>query len=181
MPTIIALLRGVNVTGNNMIRMEVLRSLCSSLGCSNVKTYLQSGNVVFTTRKKSLPAIARGIESAIEQKHGFRSAVILRTPGEMAAIIKRNPFAGRNLEPSKFVVVFLPSEIPADKKKEVEAIKVGPEEIRACDRELYIYYPDGQGRSKLGPALDRVLKIKGTARNWNSVTKLKEMADEISK
>lgn len=180
MAAIISMLRGVNVGGHNMIKMDALRALYESLKFEHVQTYVQSGNVVFTTKEKNLSTLAASIESAIEKKYGFRPAVILRTGAEMKDVIARNPFAKRrDVEPAKLAVIFFAEELSAEQRKQVEAIKVGPEESKAFPRELYIYFPDGIGRSKLPAAMDRVMKKTGTARNWNSVTKLMGMAEKL--
>ena len=180
MPAIVALLRGVNVGGHNKIAMEELRTICSSLDLADPRTYVQSGNVVFGCPKSSLPKLAARIESAIEKRLGFHSAVVLRTTSDLRQIVARNPFAKRSgIEPGKLVVFFLAEPLDADARKRVLAINVGSEEIQPAERELYIYFPDGQGRSKLPPVLDRTLKTTATARNWNTVLKLLEMAEEL--
>jgi uncharacterized protein (DUF1697 family) len=107
--------------------------------------------------------------------------VILRTMAEMRAVVKKNPFAKREFDPAKLAVLFMNSELTADTRKELESLKLGPEEVKAYAREVYVYFPDGMGRSKLSPVIDRVLKKTGTARNWNSVMKLTEMAAEMEK
>ncbi len=180
MPTIIALLRGVNLGGHNLIRMETLRALCSTCKFEKVQTYLQSGNAIFRTKEKNLTAIGKRLEDAIEKEMGFRPAVVLRTAAEMQDVIARNPFAKRkNLEPSKLAVLFFTDSLSPETRKQVEAIKVGPEEIHAFERELYIYFPNGQGQSKLSAAIDKVMKKTGTARNWNSVTNMMAMAEKM--
>ena len=180
MAAIICLLRGVNVGGHNKIGMDSLRNLCSSLKLSNPQTYIQSGNVVFGTTERDLGRLARRIEDCIEKGHGFRPGIMLRTATEMRDVIARNPFASRkNIDAAKLVVSFL-AEVPtAETAKRLSEIKVGPEELRVSGRELYIYFPDGQGRSKLPAALDRTAKIPATARNWNTVNKLLAMAEEL--
>jgi uncharacterized protein (DUF1697 family) len=180
MTAIICLLRGVNVGGHNKIGMDSLRDLCSSLKLRNPQTYIQSGNVVFATNEKDLGKLARRIEDCIEKEHGFRPTIMLRTAAEMRAIIARNPFASRkNIDPGKLVVSFLAEAPTAEAAKRFTEIKVGPEELRVSGRELYIYFPDGQGRSKLPAALDRAAKIPATARNWNTVLKLLAMAETL--
>jgi len=181
MPTIIAMLRGVNLGGHKLVKMEALRALCDSLQCRNTQTYVQSGNVVFSTKEKNLSKLTRRIEDGIEKSFGFRAAVIVRTPDEMRKAIAANPFAKRELHPSKVIVVFLADELTAETRNQLEAIKVGAEEVKAHAREIYIYYPDGMGKSKFPAAMERVLKKTGTARNWNSVTKLMEMAEKEEK
>jgi len=180
MPAIICLLRGVNVGGHGKIGMDSLRDICSSLKLRSPQTYIQSGNVVFATSEKDLARLARRIEGCIEKAHGFRPSVMLRTAGEMRDIIARNPFASRkNIDPGKLVVSFLAEAPSTEDAKRLANIKVGPEELRVSGRELYIYFPDGQGRSKLPAALDRAAKIPATARNWNTVSKLLAMAEAL--
>jgi uncharacterized protein (DUF1697 family) len=180
MQAIIAMLRGVNVGPHNRISMQALRTLCSSLLLQNAQTYVQSGNVVFTSHERNLIALAKRIEDAFEQTFGFRILVILRTASEMQSVIAKNPFAKRKeIEPGKLLVTFLSEELSSEARKQLEEAKVGPEEIRAQARELYVYFPNGMGRSKLPAVMDRVLKKTGTARNWNSVTRMLEMAEGI--
>jgi len=182
MPVLISLLRGVNVTGNNKMPMEALRQLCESLGLRAAQTYIQSGNVVFKTDAKDLAALARRIEEAIEKKVGFRPGVTLRTTADLKDVIARNPFAKRRgIEPAKLQVHFFLTTSPSAKmQSEILRLKGGhPEELVFGSRELYIYFPDGQGRSKLWPALDRALKKSVTGRNWNTVTKLLAMAETL--
>ena len=181
MQAIIAMLRGVNVGPHNRIKMEALRTLCGSLKLQNAQTYVQSGNVVFMCGEKNLVLLAKRIEDGIEKTFGFRPAVILRTAAEMKAVIKKNPFAKREFDPAKLAVTFLTDELSAEARKQLESIKMGPEELKAYPRELYVYFPDGMGRSKLSPAIDRVIKKTGTGRNWNSVMNLMEMAEEMER
>jgi uncharacterized protein (DUF1697 family) len=176
----ICLLRGVNVGGHNMIKMDALRALCESLGHCDVQTYVQSGNVVFRTKERDITKVGKMVEDAIEKKHGFRPDVILRTTAEMREVIAKNPFAKRKgIEPGKLIVTLLADELGAETKKAVLALKPEPEEIRVRGRELYIYFPDGSGRSKLVPVLSKVMKNKGTGRNWTTVSTLLEMAEKL--
>lgn len=177
---VISLLRGVNVGGRNLIRMDALRTLYESLGLGDVRTYVQSGNVVFSTREKDLQKLAKRIEDGIESKFGFRPSVILRTSAELRDVVARNPFAGReDIEPNKLLIMFLASEPGAEARSKILAIKAEPEELRMDGRELYIYFPDGMGKTKLPLAsIERALKVPGTGRNWNTVTKLLAMAEE---
>ncbi|MFY9724209.1 MAG: DUF1697 domain-containing protein [Bryobacteraceae bacterium] len=181
MPVVISMLRGVNVGGHNKIKMDALRALCESLKLREPQTYVQSGNVVFRTEERDLVMLARRIERAIERKFGFRVPVILRTASEMRDVIARNPFAGRDdIEPSKFAVTFLASRPSDEVRAKVLAIRADPEELHIDGRELYIYFPNGMARPKLsGPLVERTLAIPGTARNWNTVTKLREIADTL--
>jgi uncharacterized protein (DUF1697 family) len=178
MPIMIGLLRGINLAGHHKIKMEELRALCQSLKLRDPQTYVQSGNVIFRTNEKDSVRLAKRIEDAIEKKFGFHADVVLRTTSELKAIIARSPFATRkDLEPARLTVTFLAYDLGKEKCDQILRIKAGPEEVKLGKRELYIYYTDGIGKSKLMPALDRVLQKTGTFRNWNTVTKLLEMAE----
>ncbi len=180
MPIVISMLRGVNVGGHNKIKMDALRALYESLGLRGPQTYVQSGNVIFRTEDRDMVRLARRIEDAIERRFGFRPAVILRTASELRDVIARNPFAKRRgLDPRKLLVSFLASDPGPEARDKVLRIKADPEELRIDGRELYIYFPHGMGRSKLPPVLDRTLKTPATARNWNSVTRMLEMAESL--
>src|SRR5215469_14630058 len=183
MPAIICLLRAVNLGRHNKIGMDSLRDICSSLKLRGPQTYIQSGNVVFSAMERDLlrrGGLARRIEDCIEKGYGFRPNVMLRTAAEMRQVIARNPFASRkNIDPAKLVVSFLAEAPGAEDAKRLLEIKVGPEELHVSGRELYIYFPDGQGRSKLPPVLERTVKIPATARNWNTVNKLLAMAEAL--
>ena len=181
MAVIISMLRGVNVGGHNKIKMDALRALYESMKLREAQTYVQSGNVIFRTDERDIARLAKRIENGIERKLGFRPDVILRTATEMREVIARNPFAKRRgIEPSKLLVTFLGSDPGAEAREKILQIKCDPEELRIERRELYIYFPNGIGRSKLSWAgLEKTLKTPGTARNWNSVTKMLEMAENL--
>lgn len=181
MPVIICLLRGVNVGGHNQIKMDVLRALCVSLKFRDPQTYVQSGNVVFHSDEKDLAKLSCKIADSIERKCGFRPSVILRTAAEMHAVVARNPFAKRSgIEPGKLLVTFLAQKPTREAANALLQLKVSPEELHLIGSELYIYFPVGAGKSKLNWSnLDKILKTTGTARNWNTVTKLLEMAESL--
>jgi uncharacterized protein (DUF1697 family) len=176
---IISLLRGVNVAGHDKIKMDALRALYVSLKLHNPQTYVQSGNVIFATEDSNLDSLANYIETAIEKKFGFRPAVILRSSEELRKIMAQNPFAKRRgIEPSKLLIVFLAATPAKNAMQLLQERNPGPEEVHIHGRELYIYFPNGIGRSKLTTALlDRATGTAGTGRNWNTVTKLLEMAE----
>ena len=180
MKAMICLLRGVNVGGHNIIKMDQLRTLCEALGGSKVQTYVQSGNVVLQTSERDPVKLGAKIEGAIENKHGFRPDVVVRTAAEMREVIARNPFAKRKgIEPNKLIVTFLATEPTFESRTAVLALKPDPEEIRMNGREIYVYFPNGMGRSRLTPLLSRALKNRGTARNWLTVCALLEMAEKL--
>jgi uncharacterized protein (DUF1697 family) len=175
------MLRGVNVGAHNRIKMDALRDLCGSLDLLDAQTYVQSGNVVFKTKERNLSALAKKIRDSIEKKFGFAPEIILRSTSDLRDVIARNPFATmKDIEPGKLLVDFLSSEPAAEACKSVRAMKTDPEKLHIEGREMYIYFPNGAGRSKLSwSALEKILKTPGTARNWNSVTKLLAMAEKM--
>jgi uncharacterized protein (DUF1697 family) len=181
MAVIISMLRGVNVGGHKMVKMDALCTLCGSLGLRDVETYVQSGNVIFRADGRDLVRLRKQIESGIEKTFGFHSDVILRTPAELRDVVKRNPFAARRgIEPKRLAVTFLAGDPGKEAREKLLAIKTEPEELRIEGRELYIYYPDGMARPKLTwPIIEKVLKTSGTARNWNTVTKLIEIGERF--
>jgi uncharacterized protein (DUF1697 family) len=181
MPVLISMLRGVNVVGRNKIKMEALRALYESLGFEDPLTFIQSGNVIFRTKGKNSAALAKQIQNAIERQFGFRPEVILRTTDELRSAIAATPFPRRrNLEPSKILVTFLTAEPGPDVHGTLLGLKGYPEELHLKGRELYIYFPDGVGKSKLPwSKVEKLVQTTGTARNWNSVTKMLAIAEEL--
>lgn len=181
MTVIVSMLRGVNVAGHNLIKMDALRAHYESLGLRDAQTYLQSGNVLFRTKERNLTALGKRIENSIEQSFGFRTPVILRTTSELRDVIARSPFGKRReIDPKKLLVTFLASVPSAEVTEQVLKIKAEPEELHIDGREVYIYYPNGLARPKLSWVMvEKKLKTAGTGRNWNSVTKLLEMAESL--
>ena len=176
------MLRGVNVGGHNKIKMDALRVLYESLKLKCPRTYVQSGNVIFGTNEKNSATLAKKIQIAVERNFGFCPEVILRTAEEMRAAIAASPFVGRNLEPGKTLVTFLAREPIASVGEMLRSLKDFPEELHLLGRELYIYFPDGVGKSKLPwSKVDKLLQTAGTARNWNSVTKMLAIAEEMER
>jgi uncharacterized protein (DUF1697 family) len=170
----LVLLRAVNLAGHNMVRMEDLRAFCSELGCSNVRTLLQSGNLVLDAPATDAAGLERRLELEAAERLGVRTDFLVRTPDEWRTAIARNPFR-RDAEnrPGALLVFFLKSA-PSDEA--VDALRAsyqGPETIRTGERHLYIVYPEGIGRSRLTSArIENALGTRGTGRNWNTVQKL---------
>jgi len=160
----IALLRGINVGGSGLLPMKDLAGLCSGLGFEATRTYIQSGNVTFESRL-SEEGIRSSLEKALAKKMGKRIDVMVRTSQEMRSIVKNNPFPDK--EPAKVTVAFLGEPPPRDLMKNV--IAPGREQVKPGKREVYVYYPDGMGRSKLKLPLNGAA---ATVRNMNTVAKL---------
>lgn len=176
---VVSLLRGVNVGSHHRIRMEPLKSVYESLGLTDVRTLLQSGNVLFRTKSQDLCRLARQLEKAFEAEFGFHSAQLLRTVPELRAVADANPFAGRSgVAPANLAVTFLAELVDDEARTRLDALKGCPEELHCTARELYVYYPAGMARPTLtGAMLDKaLLKMPATSRNWNTVLKLLDLA-----
>lgn len=178
MPRYIALLRGINVGGNKKVPMAQLRELMEGLGYTDVATLLQSGNAVFTSKEKSAAKVGKQLEAAIAKEFGFEVSVLIRTRDELAAAIQANPLSGAEDDPSHFLVTFL-SDVPDPKKlAAIEPTAYLPDEFRVVGREIYARFPEGIRDSKLATVLGGPrLGVTPTARNWNTVLKLLELAD----
>ena len=181
MGVVICMLRGVNLARHNRMKMDALRALCESMDLRDARTYVQSGNVLFRTKERNLERLAGQIQKGIERKFAFGPEVVLRTAAELKGVVARNPFAARRgIEPNKLLVYFLSRDPGAEARRNALAIPAEPEELHMQGRELYIYFPNGLARPKLSLAvLERKLGTPGTGRNWNSVTKMLEMAEEM--
>lgn len=177
------MLRGVNLGPHNRIKMDALRATYEGLGLEDVRSYVQSGNVIFRAKEKDAKKLAGKLQDAIEKRFKFRPAVIVRSVGELRETIAATPFeAGRNLNPGKILVTFLADNPPAEAAATLASWKSFPEEIHLIGRELYIYFPDGAGKSKLPwSRVEKLLKVNGTARNWNSVLAMLEIAEEVGR
>jgi uncharacterized protein (DUF1697 family) len=156
--------------------MERLRALFEKGGCTKVRTYIQSGNVVFDSRKAAARCVA-SIEAFLADELGKPIAAHVRTSAELRAIIAANPFAKeKNIEPSRLAVSFLSGPPSKDRLDALRAVDSGSDRFVARGSEIYMHCPDGFGRSKLAAGLDRVLSSKSTSRNWNTVTTLYELS-----
>jgi uncharacterized protein (DUF1697 family) len=178
MTSYIAMLRGINVSGQKLIKMEKLRAAFGALGFSEVRTYVQSGNVVFQTATASPAEIMSRIEQKISTDFGFTVPVFLRTAEELAEIVKRNPLLkAKAIDHSKLHVTFLSAAAPKTAAKSLEGLAVKPEQFYIRGHEIYLYCPNGYGQSKLSnTAIEKKLGVGATTRNWNSVNALLAMA-----
>jgi uncharacterized protein (DUF1697 family) len=170
MAALIALLRAVNVGGTGKLPMSELKAMCEELGFGSVRTYIASGNVVFTSRK-SEAAIKTALEKRLEAYAGKRVGVLVRSAAEMAQVLADNPFP--KAAPNRTVAIFLDGKPAKDTLADMRGQK--DEEIRFGRREIYVHYGDGMGQSKLVIPAART----GTARNINTVATLARMAAEL--
>lgn len=173
----IALLRGINIGSNRRVSMPELRELLGDRGYQDVRTLLQSGNVVLTAEGSS-EKLRRELEKAIADGLGLELDVVVRTPDELADAIARNPLPEAVREPKHFQVSFLSGEPDAEVAAVIEGRAVAPEQVAFSGREVYAFYANGMQKSALARLLtDKRLGVTATARNWNTVTKLLELAD----
>jgi len=169
MTVFVALLRAVNVGGTGMLPMKELRDLCAELGLQDVRTYIQSGNVVFESRLAE-QALMQTLEPAVSAKLGKPAGVVIRTAAELRSALDANPFP--SAKPAQVGVVFLPQSPPHGV---LTGLPIpGREELRLIGREIFIHYPDGLGRSKLKLPAGAA---SGTTRNLNTVARLVAMAE----
>ena len=175
MSTLIALLRGINVGGNNKLPMNELTALLEGMGLREVQTYIQSGNVVFRCELKSRAMLAAKIGAAIEAQHGFAPQVLLLEAAELRKAIADNPYPEAEADPKSLHLFFLANAPQHPDLKSLEALKTGSERYKLAGRVLYLHTPEGVGRSKLAARAEKLLGVAASGRNWNTVCKLAEM------
>ena len=175
----IALLRGINVGGNNPLPMKALRKELTDAGLVDVATYIQSGNVVFRSPARSASKLTELIRGTIETHHGFSPAVMALTSRELSTIIKNNPFPQAESAPKSVHVYMLGARAPQANLQAAAELCTATERIVADANVIYLHAPDGIGRSKLASRLESTLGVTATGRNWNTVTKLDAMTAEL--
>ena len=177
MPVYIAMLRGINVGGHHRIKMDQLRTSLEALGLVQVKTYIQSGNVVFKAAKISPAALSKKIESQIVAQFGFSASVISRTAEEIAATVENNPLLNRRgIDREKLHVAFLSEAPESSAVQKLADLTLAPDQSLALGKEVYLYFPNGVSNSSLWKhPLDRVLSVITTTRNWKTVCTLHQM------
>jgi len=181
----VALLRGINVGGRNQVPMAELREVVTSLGHTGVRTYIQTGNVLFSTAESDTAELAAALEAAISGAFGLAASVVVLSRDELAQILDSNPYPD---EPNpKFIhVVFLGAEPPPDLLDRIKAAegaaaaKGSRDTVTAAGRALFLHTPDGYGRSELAQVLLRIMGkgAAATARNWATATKLLALCEE---
>jgi uncharacterized protein (DUF1697 family) len=175
---LIVLLRGVNLVTRNRVSMPVLRQALADAGYEDVRTYLQSGNVVLATRRAS-DRVAKEVAKVIEDRFGLDIAVVVRTRAELSKVIDRNPLGSVVTDPKRCQVTFLDGKPDRAALEKLEAAASGGEVVEYVGRELYTWHPSGMGRSKLARLLSgKAVGATATSRNWATVTALLALADE---
>ncbi|NBE50821.1 DUF1697 domain-containing protein [Streptomyces boluensis] len=173
-----ALLRGINVGGHKRVPMAELRTLLTELGLRDVRTHLQSGNAVFDSDHGDEDTLAADITATLAQHFGFSVDVLVRDGAYLRAVADACPFPADTLEAKQLHVTYFSEAVGPERFASVDPLAYAPEDFKLGDRALYLYAPDGLGRSKLGDALARPALLKGlvaTSRNWNTVAKLVEL------
>jgi uncharacterized protein (DUF1697 family) len=182
MAVFIAMLRGVNVGGHQKLNMEALRALGTGLGLQDVRSYIQSGNLVFRDDRADPGELVHRLQSAIEGKFGFKPGVVLRTAAELQKVVAKNPFAGRDgIEPGRLLVLFLAEKPSPQACAQILALPSEPEEHVIHGHELYVYYPNGMARPRIPLVrIEKMLQCVSTGRNWNTVNTLLDMARQTA-
>jgi uncharacterized protein (DUF1697 family) len=174
----VGLIRGINVGGKNKVSMADLRASMVSLGYTDVATYIQSGNVVFTSPRGDGTVVARAIERKIEEDTGLNVSVVVLSRDQLAAVIEQNPFPDAAERPTELHVNFLSAPPDEEAFNAIDPHQFAPDEYRLGKRVMYLRCPNGVGRSKLASyPWERRLGVRATSRNWNTVTKLLSMLD----
>jgi uncharacterized protein (DUF1697 family) len=181
MEIFISFLRGINMTGHNTIKMTDLADLYRKLGFKDAETYIQSGNVIFSSdRGPKESELGLKIEKAILEKFNYIVPVMIRTNQELADLFKTNPFLEvPGFDPSKMAVIFLHEEPSDNQLQKVERVDYPPDKFKIIGREIYIYCPNGFGRTKIYTNFfEKKMRVSGTGRNWKTVTTLLGIAQK---
>jgi uncharacterized protein (DUF1697 family) len=174
----VVFLRGINLGSSRRVTMSQLRQALHEAGYQHVRTLLQSGNVVLTSNADP-KSLERDLTRTLREAFGMEIAVVARTRDELAGVIARDPFAGLADDPARYQVSFLSAEPDSPRVRELEGAQVSPERVVVIGREVYAWHPGGVGRSELaGLITDRRLGVGVTARNWRTLTRLLELADQ---
>jgi uncharacterized protein (DUF1697 family) len=176
MKTYIALFRGINVGGTNVLPMKDLVAILENIGSQNVKTYIQSGNAVFQNQEEDPSLLSNKIRVTLKKRHDLEPQVLLLTPEEIERAIESNPFSEAESEPKTLHIHFLASMPKNPDLGTLESIKSDRERFALKDRVFYLHAPDGIGRSKLAANTEKLLGVAITVRNWRTVCKIMTMA-----
>jgi len=172
MKTYLALFRGINVGGNNMLPMKELKVVLEKNGCEEVQTYIQSGNVILNSAASDTLQLAKRLSAAISKSHGFEPRVLLLTRAELERAAAGNPFPVAAENPKSVHLFFLDGTPKKPDLKSLESLKTKTEAFALKGKVFYVYTPDGIGTSKMAGRVEQLLGVKATARNWRTVTTL---------
>jgi uncharacterized protein (DUF1697 family) len=175
MTTWVALFRGINVGRNKRVAMSELRTMLNSLGYTDIRTHLQSGNAIFSAPRRKPEALEQELSAGIQNTFGMDVAVMVRTAAELAAVVDANPFAARGVDTRELHATFLAAVPAAAKIAAVDRDAGAPDEFALGKRVIYVRLPNGVMGSRL-PDWDRLLGMRTTTRNWNTTTRLRDLA-----
>lgn len=178
MATWIALFRGINVGGKNVIKMAELRQSLEALKLKNVRTYIQSGNVVFESGVKSSVSLGKKISKQVQQEFGLTPQLLIISAGQLSNAIDSNPFAKAVLDPKLMHFFFLGEPAKKPDLDGINAVQNSTEKFKLTDEVFYLHAPDGFRSSKLAPKVEKLLGVAATARNFRTVEKLMAIANE---
>jgi uncharacterized protein (DUF1697 family) len=170
------LFRGINVGGNNIVPMKKLTEVLMSMGCAEVKTYIQTGNVVIEHQEINQTKLSAKIADEVEKSFGFKPHVLVLTLDEFTQSARQNPFTKAELEPKSLHLFFLYQTVQSVDLKELFLLKKPSESFELIGQVFYLHAPEGIGRSKLAAKVEKHLGVPTTARNWNTVQKLLGLA-----
>ena len=178
MNSYVALLRGINVGGNNILPMKEFRELLAALGCEDVATYIQSGNAVFKHDSDSA-GLSESITAAIASSFGFEPSVVVLSATGFSAVVAKCPFAAEAIEPKFLHAWFLHEAATAANTVRLNELASGGEKFFLTDSAFYLHAPNGIGRSKLGGQVEKCLGVPATARNWRTISKIAELLSKL--
>jgi uncharacterized protein (DUF1697 family) len=174
----IALLRGINVSGQKKIKMTELKSLFEKLNFQNVETYIQSGNIIFSSKENSVKTLERKINAGIKNKFGFEVHTFVITSKEIRDVLINNPFVKKNKDTERLYVTFLSEQPLKEKIQNLNSSDFSPEEYQIVGNIIYLHLPNGAGKAKLNNNFfENKLKVNSTTRNWKTINTLSELTD----
>lgn len=179
MKTYVALFRGINVGGKNALPMKALVAIIEDLGVRNVKTYIQSGNAVFVSPEKDASRLSNKIRREVKKRCRFEPHVLLLELEDIERAISRNPFPDAATDPRALHAGFLAFTPEKPNLERLGSLKSASEQFQVVDKVFYLHAPEGIGRSKLAANAERLLGVPMTDRNWKTVCKIREMAEEL--
>lgn len=175
----IALLRGVNVGGNHILPMKEFAKSLDRAGFESVSTYIQSGNVVFRSSAANPSTLADRISEIVNEHHGFKPSVFVLKAGELASVARNNPFPEAVQEPKTLHVFLLASSPKKPDVSQLGKLKLSSESFKVIGKVIYLHAPDGIARSKFAAGIGKTLRVDATARNWRTISKLLELAQQL--
>jgi uncharacterized protein (DUF1697 family) len=179
MKTYIALFRGINVGGNRSLPMKELVTLLEGVGAKEVRTYIQSGNAVFRSAEKNVSKLAKQLAAKIKERRGFEPDILILGSEAITRAMTKNPFPESEADPPSLHLAFLASTPKNPDLEKLEKLKKPSERFRLREDVFYLHAPEGIGRSKLAASAEKLLGVPMTDRNWRTVCKIRELADEL--